>query len=90
MVGDRPEDLGLKFGGTRAFHRVSLSTFARLQERLGVSGFNLIECVVATIERTVDEWPRYANLLTGNQALQDAIDRSIQARRKTLMRGYSA
>jgi len=85
-VSDRPEDLGLKFGGTRLFHEITVGTFKRLQQRLGVSGVNLEETVVSVIENTRNSWPEFAKLLTGNQQLQDAIDQSIRARSRTLLK----
>jgi serine/threonine-protein kinase HipA len=87
FLGERPEDLGLKFGGTRDFHRVSIQTFHRLQERLSATDANLAEVAAFVVERTQAEWPKYADLLAGNSVLQEAIDRSIRARSVTLMRG---
>ena len=84
-ISDRPEDLGLKFGGTRHFHRVTLASFKQLQHRLKVTGVDLAGCAAQVVEKTLQEWPRQADLLTENRHLQDAIDRSIQARSKTLM-----
>jgi hypothetical protein len=37
FIGERVEDLGLKFGGSKEFHRVTLTTFRRLQEAVGQS-----------------------------------------------------
>ncbi|GAA4241778.1 HipA domain-containing protein [Actinomadura meridiana] len=86
-TGEEPEDLGLKFGGTRHFHNVTLRTFSKLQDRLGAVGTDLPQCVAEVIERTRDEWPGCASHLNGNQRLQDAIDASIKARSRTLLRG---
>src|SRR5439155_8665854 len=36
-VGDREEDLGLKFGNSRRFEKVNLYGFRRLEERLGAA-----------------------------------------------------
>jgi serine/threonine-protein kinase HipA len=85
LAADRPEDIGLKFGGSRDFHRVRLSTFRRLQERLGVRDADLAEMAAATVERTVAEWPRHAGLLDAAPRLQEAIDQSITMRSKTIM-----
>jgi serine/threonine-protein kinase HipA len=86
LAADRPEDLGLKFGGSKDFHRVRLATFRRLQERLGVRGADLAEIAAATVERTLAEWPRHASLLDAAPRLRDAIDQSISMRGKTIMR----
>jgi serine/threonine-protein kinase HipA len=85
MDSERPEDLGLKFGGSKAFHRVRLWHFRRLQERLRVHGVDLAETAAATVERTVAEWPNYANLLDAAPKLQAAVDLSISMRSKTIM-----
>ncbi|HEU5026820.1 MAG TPA: HipA domain-containing protein [Spirillospora sp.] len=85
-VGEEPENLGLKFGGTRHFHDVTLGTFSRLQERLGAAGAGLPECAAEVVERTSAKWPEHARHLDGNQSLQDAIDASIRARSRTLLR----
>jgi serine/threonine-protein kinase HipA len=84
-LGDRPEDLGLKFGGTRDFHRIGLGTFKRLEERLGARGLDLAGCAVATVDRTVQAWPQFVGLLGDDGHLQDAIDQSIRARSSTLL-----
>ncbi|MGC4854619.1 type II toxin-antitoxin system HipA family toxin [Micromonospora sp. DT4] len=86
-LGDRPEDLGLKFGGSRAFHRISLGTFRRLEERLSAKNAGLDDCVASVVERVTQEWPNYADLLHGNHRLQDYIEKSIKARSKTLLHG---
>jgi serine/threonine-protein kinase HipA len=86
LAGDRPEDLGLKFGGSKDFHRVTLTTFRRLQERLGVRDVDLAEMAAATVERTVAAWPSYAGLLDAAPRLREAIDQSITMRSKTIMR----
>lgn len=86
FVGERIEDLGLKFGGSKDFYSVRLETFRRLQDRLGVRGVDLAECAAATVERTLAEWPHYANLLSPNPRLQEAVDQSISMRSKTIMR----
>ena len=86
FAGERVEDLGLKFGGFRDFHRVSLGTFQRLQERLGGRSVNLADCAADTVERTVAEWPRVSKLLDARPRLQEAVDQSIGFRSKTIMR----
>jgi serine/threonine-protein kinase HipA len=85
LAADRPEDMGLKFGGSKDFHRVRLATFRRLQERLGVHDANLAEMAAATVERTVAEWPNHATLLDAAPRLQESIDQSIAMRSKTIM-----
>jgi serine/threonine-protein kinase HipA len=84
--GNKVEDLALKFGGHKEFHRVSLGTFRRLQERLGARDVDLAECAALTVERTLAEWPNYASLLDRNPRLQEAVGMSINARSETIMR----
>ncbi len=86
FIGERVEDLGLKFGGSKDFHRVTLTTFRRLQERLGVRDVDLAECAADTVERTLAEWPRRAHLLDRAPRLQEAVGQSISMRSKTMMR----
>jgi serine/threonine-protein kinase HipA len=84
--GVKVEDLALKFGGRKEFHRVSLGTFRRLQERLRARDVDLAECAAITVERTLAQWPKYAHLLDRNPRLQEAVDMSISARSKTIRR----
>lgn len=84
-IGDAPEDLGLKFGGTRRFDRVNLDTFARLQERLGAHDASLVDVVTALVHQVRELWPDYAALLADNEALVHSIDHSIDERSKTLL-----
>jgi serine/threonine-protein kinase HipA len=86
LASDRPEDLGLKFDGSRGFHHVRLANFRRLQDRLRVRGVDLAEVAAATVERTVAEWPRFAALLDAAPGLQEAVDQSIAMRSQTIMR----
>jgi serine/threonine-protein kinase HipA len=85
FAGERIEDLGLKFGGSKDFHGVTLATFRRLQERLGVRDIDLAECVATTVERTLAEWPRHASILDARPRLQEAVGQSISMRSKTIM-----
>ena len=86
FIGERPEDLGVKFGGSKDFHRVTLATFGRLQERLGARDVNLAECAAATVERTLAEGRAIRVFLTPSPRLQEAVDQSIGMRSKTIMR----
>jgi serine/threonine-protein kinase HipA len=86
FADERVEDLGLKFGGSKDFHRVTLETFRRLQRRLDVRDVDLAECAAGTVERVLAEWPRYAGILDGRPRLQAAVDLSIGMKSKTLMR----
>lgn len=89
MPGE-PEDLGLKFGGSRNFDRITLSTFERLQQRLDVPQAGLPEVVVETVERVKQAWPGCAELLDANPDMQTKIDASITERSRTLLKGGPA
>lgn len=80
------EDLGLKFGGSRRFDRVSIELFRLLEKKLGASSANLVECVVDTVERTLSAWPDIASVLRGNETLQRSISESIQTRSRQLLK----
>lgn len=84
-AGSGPEDLGLKFGGSRRLDQVSLGKFRRLQERLGASVADLPGCVVDTVDRVVSAWPSFSGLLDENPDLQAAVDKSIRARSQALL-----
>jgi serine/threonine-protein kinase HipA len=80
------EDLGLKFGGSRRFERVSLATFERLQRRLGAPKAELPAVVADTVEKVRTKWPEFAPWLNENHELAEAIDESIKQRTGTLLR----
>lgn len=84
-VGDEPEDLGLKFGGTHRFEDITVGTFARLECRLGIEAGSLRGRVVETVDRVRAAWPGIADSLAADTALRDAVDDSIKRRCKTLL-----
>ncbi len=86
---DEPEDLGLKFGGTRRFDRIDTQTFTRLQERLRAQGAQLADIVAETVEQTRAKWPQCSALLNGNQTLQDTVHNSIETHSGILLRRSS-
>jgi serine/threonine-protein kinase HipA len=53
---EAPEDLGLKFGGTRRFERVGRAQFERLGSILGIPQRAVFDVVEETIERFRHEW----------------------------------
>lgn len=84
-IGDTPEDLGLKFGGTKMFERINVELFERLQNKLGATNAELSECVVETVERACDAWPRFVDVIKDDTVLRRSINASIEARSKTLL-----
>lgn len=87
---DEPEDLGLKFGGSKSFDRVRLAAFDRLEgaldHRFGPTRARLTEEAVQTVERTRAHWPQYEEHLADNQTLRKAIGRWITASAQRLLR----
>lgn len=81
--GDGPEDLGLKFGGSKRFDVVRLAMFSRLEQRLdgtfGATGAGLADIVVDVLDRAQDAWLESREALTDNAPLLKRIDEWIQA-----------
>ncbi|MCX4449480.1 type II toxin-antitoxin system HipA family toxin [Streptomyces sp. NBC_01789] len=82
---DGPEDLGLKFFGSKRFEKVTLSTFQRLERRLGATGAYLPEAVSSVAERATLLWPQFEPLLSINPQLRAAIGESIKRNSATLL-----
>ncbi|URN13006.1 HipA domain-containing protein [Streptomyces radiopugnans] len=74
---DEPEDMGLKFGGSKRFETVRSATFDRLEatldRRFGVSGGRLAETAVDTVRRVREAWPGCEELLAASPALREAV-----------------
>ncbi|MFD5204675.1 type II toxin-antitoxin system HipA family toxin [Streptomyces sp. NPDC058375] len=73
-----PEDLGLKFGGSKDFANVGLNTFRRLQSRLdhrmGSAHTDLAAIAAETVERTRVLWPKFENVLASSTELRASVD----------------
>lgn len=82
---DGEEDLGLRFHGTRRFDRVHLGSFQRAARKVGLSTTDVVDCVVDTVERTAEGWPKVADVLAGNSRLQEAISDNIRLRSRQLL-----
>ncbi|MFE0152001.1 type II toxin-antitoxin system HipA family toxin [Nonomuraea sp. NPDC059007] len=80
-----PETLGLNFGKTKLFDRISVRTFARLQEKLFVPEAQLPDVVAEMVERVVDEWPRAADTLASSPLILERVAKSIEVRSKSLL-----
>ncbi|MGH3927514.1 MAG: HipA domain-containing protein, partial [Pseudonocardiaceae bacterium] len=80
------EQLGLKFGGTRRFDRISVSTFERLERRLGTPTANLAEYMKELVEQVNEHWPEHQDKLAANPALLESVHDSIVARSRSLLR----
>jgi serine/threonine-protein kinase HipA len=87
-LGER-ETLGLKFGGTRHFDKVNVTTFARLQRRLRVPRAELAACVAETVERVSLHWPEHRDQLAVNPELAASIESCIAKGSRSLLRGVT-
>ncbi|XUM00390.1 type II toxin-antitoxin system HipA family toxin [Streptomyces venezuelae ATCC 10712] len=85
-VDEKPENLGLKFGGSRRFDTVNLGLFRRLQSRLDVDLADLPETVFEVVERVNSLWREHRDLLSVNPALESSVGASISERRKSLLK----
>jgi serine/threonine-protein kinase HipA len=83
-VNGAAEDLGLKFGGSKLFHRVTLRLFARLEERLGATA-GLADHAADAVFRARDAWPQVEDRLRENLTLCREIGDGIRDRAKTLL-----
>jgi serine/threonine-protein kinase HipA len=83
---DHPEDLGLKFGGFRRFDTVTLDTFQRLQDRLGVRGISLSDEVRSFVENVGRAWPQIADLIKVEPFLLEGIGNGLAHRMRTILR----
>ncbi|WP_082801298.1 type II toxin-antitoxin system HipA family toxin [Herbidospora cretacea] len=81
-----PEDLGLKFAGSKRFVNASIDAFDHLEEKLHAHGAFLSDVVAETINRVQSAWPGIAHHLSANPIIRRAVDRSIEAHSKTLSR----
>lgn len=73
----QPEDLGMKFGGSRQFERVGLGAFERLEKtldrRFGVSGAELAGVAEDAVRAVREWWPAHEELLADNARLRAAV-----------------
>jgi len=81
---DGPEDLGLRFCGTKRFEEIRLDSFAllerRLEGRFGSTGADLVEIAAETAERLAVQWPKHRDAMSGQRLPADALEEWIQAR----------
>ncbi|MGH3512430.1 MAG: type II toxin-antitoxin system HipA family toxin [Pseudonocardiaceae bacterium] len=84
-LGER-ETLGLKFGGTRRFDKVDVTTFERLQQRLRAPRAELAACVTELVERVRLHWPEYRDQLAVNPELASSIESRIASGSRSLLR----
>lgn len=75
--GDEPEDLGLKFGGSKRFNNVTLSAFKRLEgaldRRFGPCDAHLATVAEDTVRAVHEHWPAHEEALAANPLLCEAV-----------------
>lgn len=79
-----PEDMALRFGRSRRFDEVRVSTFERLDARLG-AGAHLGEVALTVARDAVREWGTAAEILRGAPKMCREIERELSARAKRLL-----
>lgn len=86
MKSGHPEQMALKFAGSRKFEVQRVSNFKVLGSRLGANGTALRDVAVETIDRVREAWPTVGGSLDLAPEVRDAVDKSIRARTSTLLR----
>lgn len=61
------DDLGLKLAGSRRFEDVSVASFRRLGDRLGLDGEVVVGFVAAVVAKVAEAWPILAELVTTDE-----------------------
>ncbi|WP_197747157.1 type II toxin-antitoxin system HipA family toxin [Mycolicibacterium duvalii] len=80
-----PEDLGLKFAGSRNFSTVRVRQFDRLGRKLGASA-GLSDVAVETIDRVTELWPQFEDELVALPQVLSSVRAAIRARSASLLR----
>ncbi|QNG17880.1 type II toxin-antitoxin system HipA family toxin [Rhodococcus triatomae] len=75
---DRPDDLGLKFGGTKNQERIGRPQFDRMQRLLQVENADVLDVVDETIEGFLEAWAGASRDLFPETA-RAWIDRNVQS-----------
>jgi len=79
-----PEDLGLKFGGTKRFAAVDRHSFTRLENRLDVPG-ELVPVMEQTLLRAQATWPGTADELQAVPWVRDWVRENLPMIRRQLL-----
>jgi serine/threonine-protein kinase HipA len=80
-----PEKMALGFGRSKRFEDARLSTFSRLDEKLGAQA-DLGDVARTMVDKVVAEWPCAAALLEGHPELCRRIESFIKERAAQLLR----
>jgi len=85
LSGANPEDLGLRFGGTKRFDAIRLSHFAALDARLKAHA-SLSDVVADFVDRVVAAWPHVEELLPEAYDMRAGVRALIHQRAAMLRR----
>ncbi|MFD7897048.1 type II toxin-antitoxin system HipA family toxin [Streptomyces sp. NPDC059743] len=93
-LGDGPEDLGLKFCGTKRFEKIGVASFSllesRLDHRFGSTASSLPEIAAETVHRIAEEWPGCReDLAAANPSLAKGVTEWIEVHLGSLLSGSS-
>lgn len=80
-----PEEMALRFGRSKRFEDVRISTFSHLEEKLGAKA-DLGDVARTLVDRVVAEWPRAAALLEEYPDFCRRIEAFIRKRASQLVR----
>ncbi|MFF3003866.1 type II toxin-antitoxin system HipA family toxin [Kitasatospora sp. NPDC057940] len=87
---DQPEDLGLKFSGSKRFEGVRLAGFelleSALDRRFGASAANLADVARETVQAVNEQWPDHEEMLATNPELRRAVGKWISATTTRLLK----
>jgi serine/threonine-protein kinase HipA len=83
-----PENMGLRFCGSRRFERVTSACFASLEKKLGVAA-SLTDEVSSLVERVLAAWPDISEQLRDHAVMRSQIEESIQRGAEMLLRGHA-
>jgi len=79
------EDIALSFGRSKRFEDMRISSFDRLDEKLGAKA-ELGDVARMLVDRVLSEWPRAAALLEGHPELCRRIELFVKERSRQLIR----
>jgi serine/threonine-protein kinase HipA len=81
-----PEDLGMKFGGTRRLTEITIGHFSRLERKLNAHGTDLVGQVHQLVNSVRTNWAEMQSLLSFSDDLRVEIGKTIDERASTLVR----
>jgi len=80
-----PEDLGLKFGGSKRFEKVTWRTFAELERKLHAEAADLVGVMQQTVRRAAETWGTAADNLDALPATRIWINQNLERTTRRLM-----